>query len=283
MKNYTGTSISICLAGVMSLIVSAPASSADDMAIRYVVDSTAGLIANAPTTGTVYAASSSETLRQGLPGRRLGGGTRSDRLFVSDYAYLTALVTSDNVSVTAAERPTLLFYIPEMLSANAVEFVLRDANDELVYDATFDVGAEGGVVSVDTATVADMPELTPSENYSWYFSIVPNVADRSHDVTVHGSVRRVELSAWLQQQDMDVALLDEFSSLAPLEKVKVLYQQANMWHDAALMLDALYRAEPQNAAIAAEWSRLLESAGLVTVSSTSRASTSRASIQPSSS
>ncbi|MEL7400220.1 MAG: DUF928 domain-containing protein [Pseudomonadota bacterium] len=217
------------------------------------------------------AAPSADNLRQGLPGRRLGGGTRSDRIFAGDYAYLTALVTSDNVSVTAAERPTLLFYVPEMLSANAVEFVLRDANDELVYDATFEVGAEGGVVRVDAA-VAEMPALTRNENYSWYFSIVPDAADRAHDVAVHGSVRRVDPAKWLHQQAIDVALLDELPSLAPLEKVRVLHQQANMWHDAVLLLDAFHRAEPHNTAIAAEWSQLLESAGLVTVTSTSQAS-----------
>lgn len=276
MENYIGASMSISLGSAFSLLVMASAGWASDTVKA--TGSFDAVHANAPIDSVVVAsgasvASSSETLRQGLPGRRLGGGTRSDRLFVGDYAYLTALITSDNVSVTAAERPTLLFYVPEMLSANAVEFVLRDANDELVYDATFEVAADGGVVSIDTATAVDMPELTPNENYSWYFSVVPNAADRAHDVAVHGSVRRVEMAEWLHQQDVDVALLDEFSSLAPLEKVRVLYQQANMWHDAALMLEALHRAEPQNTAIAAEWSRLLESAGLVTVTSTSRAST----------
>lgn len=275
MKNYMGASISICLGSVASLMATASAGWAIDTTIIHAA--TGVLRANTPVAGVHVAsggsaAPSAETLRQGLPGRRLGGGTRSDRLFAGDYAYLTALVTSDNVSVTAAERPTLLFYVPEMLSANAVEFVLRDANDELVYEAMFEVGAEGGVVSIDTAASADMPALTRNENYSWYFSIVPNAADRAHDVAVHGSVRRVDLADWLHQQDVDVALLDEFSSLSSLEKARVLYQQANMWHDAALMLDALHRADPQNTAIAAEWSQLLESAGLVTVSSTSQAS-----------
>lgn len=277
MKKYIGASMSLCLGSAVGLAVTASAGWASDTTIGNVAASSSGAAITDTTAGYVAssasAASSSEALRQGLPGRRLGGGTRSDRLFAGDYAYLTALVTSDNVGVTTAERPTLLFYVPEMLSANTVEFILRDSNDGLVYESTFEVGAGGGVVSIDTTTVADMPALIKNENYAWYFSIVPNADDRAHDVAVHGSVRRVDLAEWLHQQDMDVALLDEFSSLAPLEKVRVLYQQANMWHEAALMLDALHRAEPQNTAIAAEWTQLLESAGLVTVSSTSRAST----------
>lgn len=260
MKKYKCTSMAIGLGSVVSLLAIAPAA---------VANTSTGSLSSSTVSSS--AVSHEDTLREGLPGRRLGGGTRSERIFAQNYAYLTALVTSDNMSVTAADRPTFLFYVPEMLTANQVEFVLRDANDEMIYESVFEVAPEGGVISIDTTEAEEMAALTIDENYRWYFSLIPDVNERANDVVVHGAVRRVEPSAWLAQQGVDAAALNE-PSLLPLEKARILYQEANMWHDAALILNALHQAEPENAAISAEWSRLLESAGIVTVTDTFQAS-----------
>ena len=208
-------------------------------------------------------------LRQGVPGRRISGGTRSGRIFASNYSSLTALVTPDNLSITVAERPTLLFYVPEMLAANQVELVLRDSRDELVYERTFTADREGGIISVDTAASNNFEPLSLNENYKWYFSIVPNVDDRSQDVVVHGSIRRVEKSDWLAQQQIDGVALTQLSAADPLAHARALYEQANMWHDAAVVLDELRRTAPESTAIAGEWNRLLESANLTAAVSAS--------------
>lgn len=205
---------------------------------------------------------SNDDLQQGVPGRRVGGGTRSGQIFASANASLAALVTANNLSVTTATYPTLLFYVPEMVSTNRVEFVLRDSHDELIYETTYQLEQAGGLVSVETAG-ANMPPLTLNEDYQWYFSVVPDAADRANDVVVEGRIRRVEQSAWLAQQQVAATVRDQLAIAPPLRKARLLYQQANLWHDAALIIDGLRQIEPDDPAIAAEWNQLLESVDLL--------------------
>lgn len=198
-----------------------------------------------------------DNLSQGLPGRRLGGGTRSDLVFSNAYASLVALTAPGSLSITTALQPKLLFYVPEMKTANTAEFVLFNQNNELVYETIFEVDPTGGLVSIDPTV--SMPPLALAENYQWYFSIIPKADDRAHDIVVYGSIRRVQEADWLAQQQIEVSSLNQ---LTPLMKARMLYQQADLWLDAAMILDRLRRQNPGDAAIAAEWTHLLESAGL---------------------
>lgn len=215
----------------------------------------------ARTQGNSSSSNSSSTLRQGIPGRRVGGGTRNDLLFVNANDSLTALAPTDSLIITTAAHPKLLFYVPEMVSDNTVEFVLRDRQDTLIYEKTFSLTHEAGIVSVDLAE-SGLSALHLNEDYQWYFSIVPNAVDRANDVVVHGSIHRVDSAEWLARQPAGPELSDRLATAEPLEKAKMLYQQANLWHDAALLLDSLYQAEPENTIVAAEWNQLLQSTGL---------------------
>lgn len=246
IKKYACISMLIGLSSVVSLTIAVP-SIANPEPIASAQQQTDG------------------TLRQGIPGRRIGGGTRSDRLFEGDYASLSAMVPANNLGVTTATHPTLLFAIPEMVSANTVEFVMRDHSDQLIYETTFAVSREGGVVSINTAEAPGLSALALNENYQWYFSIVPDLDDRANDVVVHGSIRRVDQAEWFAQQQIDSTVADQLAIAPPLLKAR-LYQQANLWHDAALILTDLHQADPGNEAIAAEWQQLLESAGLENIS-----------------
>ena len=213
--------------------------------------------------------SDSSDTRQGIPGRRLSGGTRKDTVFANDLDSLTALTTPDPVSITTADYPTLMFYVPEMASKNNVEFVLRDSNDDLVYETTFLLNSDAGLVSVDTAEAPDMPALSLNKDYQWYFSIVPDSSDRANDAVVYGSIRRVDQAEWLTQRSAEADsipdLSEQLATASPLMQARILYQQANLWHDAALMLSEMRQADPENDAIAAEWTQLLESVGLANV------------------
>jgi hypothetical protein len=211
---------------------------------------------------TASAQANRSTLRQGIPGRRLGGGTRNELLFANAYDSLVALTAPDPLTITSAAHPQMLFYVPEMLAAHTVEFVLRDRSDALVYETTFSLAREAGIVSIDLAE-SGLPALALNENYQWYFSIVPNALDRANDVVVHGSIRRVDSAQWLAQQPAGAALQAQLAAAEPLEKARILYQQADLWHDAALILAALHQANPGDSAIASEWTQLLRSAGLL--------------------
>ena len=216
-------------------------------------------------------------LEPGLPGRRLGGGTRRDTLFANVSERLVALTTPSALSITTAAQPVFLFHVPEMTSTNKAEFILRDSNDELVYESTFVVEPEAGIVSTqidpEIAQTSGMPALRPNENYQWYFSIYAEGADRANDVGVHGSIRRVDQADWLAQQSVETELSEQLTAADPLMKAKLLYQEANLWHDAAVVLHKLRQAEPENDAIASEWTQLLESVGIASLVQPSLAST----------
>ena len=202
--------------------------------------------------------SSTGTLRQGLPGRRLGGGTRGDRnVFTDAYAYLAALVTSDNLAVTTAAQPTLLFSIPDMTSAQNAEFILRDSAGEEVYRTAFMLSGDAGVASLDLSETNAAP-LRLGEDYRWYFSIVSESKEnhRANDIAVHGNIRRVENAGQPTAAAETLPLEDS------LAMARELYQEGDLWHDAAVMLHSLRQAHPNNAAVAAEWDRLVEFAGL---------------------
>ncbi len=205
---------------------------------------------------------------QGLPGRRLGGGTRGPE--VSGYIPqmpLMALVPETNLGVTTAAYPRFLFYLPNAEGIREVEYVLRNEADELVYETMVAVTSSSGIFSIDLASVEGLPPLQLNENYRWYFSIVAD--DRAQDISVDGWTRRVDLQTWMEEQALTPDIVDRLEAATPLEKAKILYKEAHLWHDAALILEELYQANPQDNAIATEWFRLLEAVDLTELNSAS--------------
>ncbi len=209
----------------------------------------------------------SDTAREGLPGRRLGGGTRSGAIFSNEDTYLTALVARDNLGITTASHPSFMFYVPAMVNDQTAEFVLRNGSDELVYETTLQIGQAGGIISLETATT-DIAALNLNENYRWYFSIVPEMSDRANDVVVYGTIQRVDVEEWFAQQEMDTTLLEQISEQNPLLHAKLLRKQANLWHDAAVALYKLIQEDPSDIRLASEWQQLLEAVGLTAVPNT---------------
>ncbi len=205
----------------------------------------------------------SDTVRQGLPGRRLGGGTRSGGIFSHDNAYLTALVAPTDLGITTAPHPSFMFYVPEMVGDQIVEFVLRDDRDELVYETSFRVEKAGGIINIETADKITALDL--NESYRWYFSIIPELSDRSNDVVVDGTIQRVDPADWFAQQDVDASLLEQTSEHNPLMHARLLHKKADLWHDAAIALSGLLQTDPNDAALSSEWHYLLETAGLATM------------------
>lgn len=271
-KQFTRAATLASLGSLLALAVVTPVSFANSIA-KPTTSATVKSTTSATTSATTEEDQDSSDVRRGIPGRRMGGGTRKGSVFANAFDSLTALTTPDPVSITTASHPTLMFYVPKMASANNVEFVLRNGDDELVYETTFLLDSDAGLVSVDTAEASDMAALSLNEDYQWYFSIVPDLDDRANDVVVHGSIRRVDQAKWLAQQlsdaDLTADLNEQLATADPLMQARILYQQANLWHDAALMLSKMRQAEPENEAIATEWAQLLESAGLANVLQTS--------------
>lgn len=186
-------------------------------------------------------------IRQGLPGRRIGGGTRAPELAVyNEHKPLIALIPENNIGITTEAYPTLLFHVPVLSSEQEVEFLLYNSADELMYDGSFNVAGDSGIVDFDLSTVEDLPPLAANETYKWYFLII--ASDRSQDIVVDGWLHRVASEELAQYQRTADEAGIQFSSLIPLEEASDLY--------------ALRQTNGQDEDIVAEWNELLYSIGL---------------------
>lgn len=196
----------------------------------------------------VLAEKTNQTI-EGLPGRRVAGGSRGPEVAIAG-KQLTALVPENNLSLTLAAHPTLFFYVPKFAKPQVVEFVLNDSNDQLVYEKTFTISGNSGIMSVTIPTSAAKP-LEIGQNYRWFFSIVRNPDDRAQDSSVEG---------WLKRVQANPDLISQLEKVQPSERV-ALYAANNLWQDALTSLAELPNSS-HSAAFEPAWKQILQSAGL---------------------
>ncbi len=204
---------------------------------------------------------------QGLPGRRLGGGTRNPDGGYVEQMPLVALIPENNLGITTAALPKFLFYLPAASEVRDVEFVLYDEADNLIYETTVSVSPMAGIFGVDLSSAEGLAPLQLDKNYHWYFSIIAD--DRAQDMSVDGWTRRVELATWVQEQSLNSDLALRLKSATPLEQARLLHQEAQLWHDAAIILENLQQTEPDNPLVAEEWNNLLHAVNLTELGSVS--------------
>ncbi|BAU66629.1 hypothetical protein STA3757_40340 [Stanieria sp. NIES-3757] len=205
------------------------------------------LKAQTPNSSSSYSSTNTKnqaknSSRNGLPVNRIAGGSRGSCL-ASNHR-LVALVPEENINLTASNSPKLFFYIPATTNPHQIEFVLRNQNDELVYETFIDISQQSGIVSINLPNSANFNGLEVNQNYHWYLSMICDPMRRSHDLVVEGWIRRVELETALKQK------LQDFNHIKQAE----LYHQKGIWHDAL----AASAEEPNSS----QWSELLNSIGL---------------------
>jgi hypothetical protein len=195
----------------------------------------------------------------GAPIRTEGGGTRSGGSANSRCPMvgkpLTALVPGNRFGATVAPYPTFFVYMPTVspqASPLLVEFELQDNNNDSVYKSIFKTSGKSGILTLTLPSQAGLPPLKVGEDYKWSFTLICQPDDRSQDITVESWVRRV---------DVNTALNNQLKQASPQQQVE-LYAEAEIWQDALATLVQLRRNYPNDAAIAANWERLLSAAGL---------------------
>lgn len=198
-----------------------------------------------------------ENARQGLPTRRISGGSRSpgNACLSTPNQPVIALVPQDNVGLTLTERPTFWFSMPGISQDRTLEFGLFDAAGEQLYQKTFHPSETAGITSITLPETA--PSLETEKNYRWYLSVVCDSTSRSEDLVVTGWVRRVDATHNLQQQLTDAT---EQERLA-------LFESAEIWFDELTALAELRQHKPSNQ-LDQQWTALFESVGLPQVTNT---------------
>ena len=211
---------------------------------------------------------------QGMPSRRVAGGTRGPGGPVEEIegsrktqpvireescAYhqkpLTAIIPEKLMSITTTGYPSFFFYMPEVEQSQVVEFVLRDEDDNLVYEKTFTTTGNSGIISLSIPQSTSLNPLKVNQNYQWYLSIICDAQNRSKDNVVEGWFKRVAID------EVDPSLTSKLNQVAPIERAK-LYLEAGIWHDALTTVAELKRQYPDNANITNKWINLLQSVGL---------------------
>ena len=189
----------------------------------------------------------------GLPTHRRDGGSRggNDTCVRDSSSSLVALIPEETVGINASASPKLFFYVPKVKEQKTLEFVLRNEQDELIYEAFLTTEGEG-IISIDVPADVQASLDKKEQNYHWYLSMICNSKQRSRDIVVEG---------WMRQSAVDVAIkkeLDNIDSVAQAE----LYHEQGFWFDALSVLADNHQSEAEQPVIRAKWSELLESVGL---------------------
>ncbi|MBD2446994.1 DUF928 domain-containing protein [Nostoc sp. FACHB-152] len=188
--------------------------------------------------------------REGLPGRRIGGGTRGGCSLNS--GQLTALIPENNLGLTQTARPKLFFYLPSTSTSKLIEFVLQDENGNVIYEKNFTTTGNKGIININLSDLASTPALSVGKNYHWFVSIICNPQRREHDIAVDGWIKRVTLDARTAQI---------LKRAKPIDQVN-FYVNQGLWQDAIATLAQLRDKQPNNSQLWATWSQLLSSVKL---------------------
>ncbi|MGL6344870.1 MAG: DUF928 domain-containing protein [Waterburya sp.] len=210
--------------------------------------------ANQATAEGITTNSKKANSNYGLPTHRRDGGSRgsgNDCLSAADNRNLIALIPEQNIGINTSESPQLFFYVPEINKQKTIEFVVRNEQDELVYEAFISTKGQG-IMSVAIPADINSNLLKKEQNYHWYFSLICNPQQRSWDIVLEG---------WLRQEAIDFASQQELNSATVIEQAE-FYHQQGFWYDALAVLAKSQIEQPQ---IKAKWSELLQSVGLAEV------------------
>jgi hypothetical protein len=198
----------------------------------------------------------------GTPRRRGAAAVRGETAKVPDGCgnstseQLVALLPTTEPVLTVAEYPTIFVSLPQT-SAKQAEFYLKEANkDEVIYETTVTLPSNSGIVSVSLPDNGTLPALEVGKTYHWYFFVICNSQDRTDEPFVDGHIQRIEPSP---------NLVAELKNVPPRDRA-ALYAEAGIWYDAINSIAQLRRSSPNDTAIAADWTELLKSVGLDTIS-----------------
>lgn len=153
----------------------------------------------------------------GAPGNREAGANRSGACARDDQG-LVALMPQNNLARTSAAHPAVYAYIPAS-TAQFGEFVLyEEGTDELVYGTLFNVTGRSGLISIDIPDSASVASLRTGQRYYWYLSLICSVGDRAQDMTVQGSLERVNGGETVRR-----------AQSAAVSQQPFIYAEAGLW------------------------------------------------------
>ncbi|MCC5639970.1 DUF928 domain-containing protein [Nostoc sp. CHAB 5844] len=171
--------------------------------------------------------------------------------------YLTALVPKYDSILTTSENPTFFFYLPRTSKTyvQAFDLTLEDVNKNVVYQETFQVNNKPGVFQVSLRDRLNKFFLKKEQNYNWFFSAICDYSDRSRDLVLTGTLKRVTLEQNLTTELKKASLRERAAILAA----------SGIWDDSLNILAKLRLKNRKDAGLKTDWQTLLESVELAQV------------------
>jgi len=192
---------------------------------------------------------------RGAPSTTSGGGTRGRCL--PGTKTLMPLVPKTNLGLTTSDRPSFFAYIPPIsrtapVTPNLAEFLLlSDDDQEVVYQATFPLPDQAGIVQYDLPE--DAPALKPGSRYHWYITLS---CDTSGSASSNPSAE-----GWIERAAVSPNLTKALKAAEPSKRAAV-YAEAGIWHETLTTLADLRRRNPNSATVLSDWRSVLKSVGL---------------------
>ena len=144
------------------------------------------------------------------------------------------------------------FSVPETTETHLLELVVRNHQDELVYDTLIETTERPGIIALQLPENFPQESLKTQENYHWYLSLICNQHNRAHDLVVSGWLRRIDIESNIRQQ---------LQNSAPLAQAH-FYQQQGLWHDALSAVVQGQKLANHGREAQAKWTELLTALGL---------------------
>ena len=190
----------------------------------------------------------------GLPTHRRDGGSRGDGdscVADAEHQNLMALIPDKTIGINASASPKLFFYVPAVNNQKTLEFVLRNEQDELMYEAFFSTKGNG-IMSVEVPADVSSNLLETDQNYHWYLSMICDHQQRSRDIVVEG---------WMRQESIDLATQNQLSIASSAEQAEI-YNEQGHWYDALSVLANHQDSVTEQPIVRQKWSEMLNSVGL---------------------
>ena len=150
------------------------------------------------------------------------------------------------VGTTTSTNPKFFLYVPEN-QAELAEFVIQEKSGESnkdIYQTQFKISGYSGIVKL---TLPNNVNLQANKEYTWSFHMVCDTQDRASDAYVTGTIKKVEISSYLENKLKNAT--------TPLEKAKI-YAEDKIWYDTIATVADLRASNP------AVWEELLRSVEL---------------------
>ena len=198
-------------------------------------------------------------VRQGLPGRRISGGSRSPSTAcllsqAEAEQKVVSLTPENNLNRTVSAHPTFWFSLPAIESSRQIEFALLDQDEEIIYTETLQATGKAGLESISLPQTT--PALQPDKTYRWHLSVVCDPNSRATDLVVWG---------WIERTLANSSALQQIEKATPQERL-ALYSDLSAWNDLLTELVVLHRdrtlSNQSTTDLENQWTTLLASENL---------------------